>query len=164
MYLTFTAWNCWAKSVSAFTTSYSLISSSILLPGIWTSLCKYHSSFSLWEPAADSCALQVRHKLCCKDSNIIGTAQPTEDKISRCLFLPITPRDRIPTAGVTEHGWKKLTINKLDQVRTSLRSFKKNKKKTYIKNLIILKGVKVYHYGEWKENKAHCKQQHGTSR
>lgn len=26
-----------------------------------------------------------------------------------------------------------------------------------------IKSAKVYHYAEWRENKAHCKQQHGTS-
>lgn len=117
VFLTFPAWNCLANSLSAFTTSHSLISSSILLPGIWTSLCKYHSSFSLWGPAAQTHVLCRYVTNCCKDSNIIGAAQPTEDKISRCLFLPITPRDRIPTAGIREHVWKELTINELDQVK-----------------------------------------------
>lgn len=43
------AWMCWTNSLSAFTTSNSFISPSILLPGILTSLCKYHplSSSSL---------------------------------------------------------------------------------------------------------------------
>lgn len=53
-----------------------------------------------------------------------GRAQPPEDKISRCLgfffffFLPTTPRDGIPTGGITEHVWKELAVNELDQVKT----------------------------------------------
>lgn len=63
--------------------------------------------FSLWEPAAGSRALQVHHNLCCKYLNIIRTDdQPTEDKISRCLFLPTTPRTESRQQGL-QSRWEK---------------------------------------------------------